>query len=144
MNLSRRAMVVAGTVTLVLVGLAALGAYALAQADGAGPPWRDGPAWHAGDRGWGGWRHGGPPDPEGVRQARADLAAELAAELNTSADEVEAAFRAVVASRLQEAVEEEEIDQATADDALAAYDEGDIRALVRAVKRDWKETSEGS
>jgi hypothetical protein len=135
MSLSRRAIVVTGTVTVVLVGLLALGAYALADGDGA--PWRDGAAWHTGDRGWGGWRHGGLPDPEQVRQTRADLASELGAVLDSSADDGEAAFRAVFAGRLQESVETGEMAQASADEALAAYDEGDVRALVRVVKGDW-------
>ena len=144
MNLSKRAIVVTGTVTLVLAGLLALGAYALAQGDGDGPPWRDGPAWHAGERGWGGWRHGGPPDPEQVRETRAELASQLAAELDASADDVEAAFRAVVAGRLQDAVEAGEIDQAAADEALAAYDEGDLPVLFRVIKHDRSETPDSS
>lgn len=144
MKLSRTAVVATGAIALVLVGLLGLGAYAYGQATGDGPPWRDGPAWHVGDRGWGGWRHGGPPDPERIRQVRADLAADLAAELDTSADDVEAAFRAVVAGRLQEAVEAGELDQAAADEALAAYDEGDVSALFRVVKRNWSETPDSS
>jgi hypothetical protein len=142
MNLSRTAVVVTGA--LLLVGLLGLGAYAFGQAVGDSPPWRDGPGWHVGDRGWGGWRHGGPPDPEQVREARTELAAELAAELDSSADDVEAAFRAVVAGRLQEAVEGGDLDQDAADEALAAYDEGDVRALFRVVKSHWRETTDSS
>lgn len=123
MNLTRALVVSVG---VVLIGVLGFGAYAFAQTDGFGPPWRGG-GWHDDGPGWGG-RHG-PPNPERVREFRADLAADLATQLDTSADDVEAAFRAVVAERLDEAVAGGRIEEGAVDDALAAYDEGDIRAL---------------
>lgn len=137
MNVRRTAVV---TVAVVLIALLGLGAYAFAQSDGVGPPWRDGAGWHDGDRGWGGW-HGQRADPERVRDIRADLAGDLATELGTSAEEVEAAFRAVVAQRLDEAVQAGRVDQATVDEALAAYDQGDIRALFGILKHDGDEAT---
>jgi hypothetical protein len=145
MNIGRTAIVVSSVLAVALVGALALGAYAFAQADGGGPPWFGGAGWHDGDRGPGRWS-GGPfgADPEHVRAARADLAADLAPELDTSAERVEAAFRAVAAQRLQEAAEAGQIDEASVDEALAAYDEGDVRALFRILKPDRDRTTESS
>jgi hypothetical protein len=114
----------------VLVGVVGFGAYAFAQSRSDVRPWRGEAAlWHRGGPGWGG------PDPGQVQQLRTDLAAELAAHLDTTGEDVEAAFRAVVADRLEEAVAAGDIDQARADEALAAYDEGDARGLFRLFKR---------
>lgn len=55
---------------------------------------------------------------------RGDLATDLAAQLDVPAEDVEAAFRAVVAQRLDEAVESGDLDRERADELLAAYDEG--------------------
>lgn len=55
---------------------------------------------------------------------RGDLATDLAAQLDVPAEDVEAAFRAVVAERLDEAVESGDLDRERADELLAAYDEG--------------------
>jgi hypothetical protein len=127
MNVTRALVVTVGVLVIAVLGF---GAYAVAQTDGFGPAWRGG-GWHDGGPGWGG-RHG-PPEPEQVRAFRADLAADLANQLDTSADDVEAAFRGVVAERLDEAVAEGRIDEADVDEALAAYDDGDIRTLFRTV-----------
>ncbi|MDP8970166.1 MAG: hypothetical protein M3N52_06680 [Actinomycetota bacterium] len=122
----RTALVITGVV--VLIGLLTLGGIALAQADG---PWdREGP-----HRGWGPGHVFGP-DPERVREARTDLAEDLGAELGESPERVEAAFRAVVAQRLDEAVASGSIDREQADAALAAYDEGRLRGLFHVFKRD--------
>lgn len=122
----RTALVTAGVI--VLIGLLTLGGVALAQADG---PWRrDGS-----HQGWGPG-HGFGPDPQRVREARTDLAEDLGAQLGQSPERVEAAFRAVVAQRLDEAVASGSIDRAQADGALAAYDEGRLRGLFHVFKRD--------
>lgn len=122
---------VISVVAVVLVGLLAVGAYAFAQSDRDGSPLGGHSPW---EQGWGGWHHRGP-DPERVQQLRADLAADLAAELDTSAEAVEAAFRGVVAQRLQEAVEAGDIEQDRADEALAAYDDGRVGPLFHLFKR---------
>jgi hypothetical protein len=92
--------------------------------------WRDGGGRHGGWEGHGG--HGGPPDPEQVRAFRADLAAQLGSELGVSAEQVEAAFRTLVDRHLDEAVSAGRLDQAEADEALAAWDEGDLHRLFEA------------
>lgn len=138
MKISRTVVI---AVAAVLIGLVGLGAYAFARSDGVGPPWRDGPGWHDGDRGWVGW-HGRSADPDRVRQIRAELAADLGAQLNTPAEDVEAAFRAVVAQRLEDAVADGRIDQAAVDEALAAYDAGDIGAVFGIVTRGTEEATE--
>jgi hypothetical protein len=141
MRMSRT--VIVSLVALGLVGLLAFGAWAVTNDDdgfGRGGPWQHEGGW--GDRGgWGG--HWGP-DPEQVRETRADLAADLAAQLDTSAEEVEAAFRGVAEQRLQEAVADGRIDQAEADEALAAYDDGDVAQIFRIVKGGRTPTAEGS
>lgn len=130
--------VIVSLIALGLVGLLAFGAWAVTNDDADGPgyggPWRNGAGWgHSDGRGgWGGGHWG--PDPEQVRESRADLAADLAAQLDTSAEEVETAFRGVAEQRLQEAVADGRIDQAEADEALTAYDEGDIGQIFRIVK----------
>jgi hypothetical protein len=139
MRVSSRTVIVS-VIALGLVGLLALGAWAVTNDnDGFGPPgpWRDGAGWggHWGGQGhWGGGDWG--PDPAQVRDARADLAADLAAQLDTSAEQVETAFRGVAEQRLQEAVADGRIDQSEADEALAAYDDGDIAQIFRIVKGD--------
>lgn len=128
MRMSRTVLV--SVIALGLVGLLALGAWAVSDDDGRfgyDGPWRHGAGWD----GWGG--HWGP-EPEQVREAREDLAADMATQLDTSAEEVEAAFRGVVEQRLGEAVADGRIDQAQADDALAAYDDGDVGQIFRIVK----------
>lgn len=146
MRMSRT--VIVSLVALGLVGLLAFGAWAVTNDDdgfGDGGPWRNGASWGGwdGHRGghWGG--HWGP-DPEQVRETRADLAADLAAQLDTSAEEVEAAFRGVAEQRLQEAVADGRIEQAEADEALAAYDEGDVAQIFRIVKGGRTPTAESS
>ena len=136
MNIRRTVVV---TVGVVLIGLLGLGAYAFAQSDGFGPPWRNGGGWHGGDRG--AW-HGAHADPERVQQLRADVAGDLADELGTSPDDVEAAFRAVLAQRLAEAADAGRIDPDAVDEALAAYDEGDIGALVHVFKHSGEEETQ--
>lgn len=128
-----RRTVLISVLVVAIIGLLGVGAFALVRDDGAGPPWARG--WHDGgwgDRGWGGrgW-HGGGPDPDRVLALRAELAADLGAELDASADDVEAAFRAVAEQRLREAAADGRIDEAAVDEALAAYDEGDVKALLR-------------
>ncbi len=93
--------------------------------------------WDGPHRGWGpghssGHRFG--PSPERVREHRAALAEDLGAELDESPERVEAAFRAVVVKRLDEAVAAGSIDRAQADDALAAYDEGNVKGLFRVMR----------
>lgn len=146
MNFTRRTVV-----TLVVVlGLLGVGAFAFAQtgrgpiawAMSGGPPWADGDGWrgwggHGGPRGWGGpggWHRGGA-EPEEMREIRAELAADLAAELDTTAEEVESAFRNLVAARLDEAVEAGRLDREDADAALEAYQDGDMSVLFRLLKR---------
>jgi hypothetical protein len=138
--MTRTAVVTA--IALALVGLLAFGAWAATNDDDDGrrfgPPWRGG-------HGWGGWHDGGwGPDPDDVRQARADLAADLGSELGTSAEEVEGALRGVAEQRLNEAVAEGRVDQADVDDILAAYDEGDLRQIVRIFKSGHAQASESS
>lgn len=129
--------VVVGAVALALVGLLAFGAWAVSDDDGFGPPWRGG--------GWHGWHDGRwGPDPERVRQARGELAADLAAELGTSAEEVESAFRGVAEQRLDEAVADGRVDEADVDDILAAYDDGDLHGIFRIVKGADAPATEGS
>jgi hypothetical protein len=138
MRMTRTAVV--GVVALALVGLLAFGAWAVTNDDGDrgfGPPWRG--------HGWSGWHDGGwGPDPDMVTQARADLAADLAAELDTSPEAVETAFRGVAEQRLSEAVAAGRIDQTQADEALAAYDEGDLGQIFRIVKGGRTPTTESS
>lgn len=147
MNVSRTVVV---TVVVLLIALLGFGAYAFAQSDNNdGPPWRDDTPWQDGRR-WGPWHegrrwgpwHGPAADPERFRELRSELAADLGTELDISGEEVEAAFRGVVAQRLEEAAEAGRIDQDAVDEALAAYDEGDIRALFQAFKRDLEATTE--
>lgn len=59
-----------------------------------------------------------------VRERRRELAEDLAAELGVAADEVEAAFRAVLEDRLAERVAEGDLTQEQADEILEAHDEG--------------------
>lgn len=137
MRMSRTAVV--SVVALALVGLLAFGAYAVSDNDGDrgfGPPWRGG-------HGWGGWHDGGwGPDPDQVTETRAELAADLASELGTSAEEVEGAFRGVAETRLREAADQGRIDEADIDEILAAYDQGDLREIFRIVKSDSAQTTE--
>lgn len=127
-----RRTVLVSVAVVALVGLLAVGAFALVRDGRGGPPWAGG--WH--DGGWGrGW-HSAGPDPERVRELRSDLATDLAGELDTSAAEVEGAFRAVAEQRLREAVDAGRIDEAAVADALAAYDEGNVKALLRTL---WSE-----
>ncbi len=135
---------------LVVVGLLGIGAFAFAQtgrgpiawALSGGPPWADGDDW-GGWRGHGPWGGRGPwggppwhrgPDPEELREVRSELAEDLAAELDTSAERVESAFRNVVSKRLHEAVEAGLIDREDANEALQAYEDGDMRVLFRVLK----------
>jgi hypothetical protein len=137
MRMTRTAVV--GVLALALVGLLAFGAWAVTNDDDRGGfgPWRG--------HGWNGWHDGGwGPDPDMVTQARADLAADLATQLDTSPEAVEAAFRGVAEQRLSEAVADGRIDQAQADEALAAYDEGDLGQIFRIVKGDRTPTTESS
>jgi Spy/CpxP family protein refolding chaperone len=135
--------VIVSVIALGIVGLLAFGAWAVTNDDdgfGRGGPWRHEGGW-GGHGGWGGnWG----PDPEQVREARADLAADMAAQLDISAEQVEAAFRGVAEQRLGEAVADGRIDQAEADEALAAYDEGDIGQIFRIVKGGSTPTAENS
>jgi hypothetical protein len=139
--MSTRRTVVVAVLALGLVGLLALGAYAVSERDdgrfGFGGPWHH-------DGGWDGWRGHWGPDPENVREARADLAADLATELDMSAEQVEGAFRRVAEQRLQDAVAEGRIDQADVDEALAAYDDGDVAQIFRIVKGGRTPTTESS
>ena len=129
----RRTVGIVGATALVVV--VAFATYAFAQSNGDGRGLPGGAPWHRGE--WHDWhRDGWQPTPDRVQQVRTDLAADLATELGTSADQVEAALRGVVQQRLQEAIDAEEMDQAAADEALAAYDEGDIRAFVQVLKHD--------
>lgn len=129
MRISRTMGTVVTVVAVALVGLLAFGAFAFAQSDPGPTGW--GP-----ERRWGGWHDGQRGgDPDRFRQVRADLAADLAVELETSPEAVEAAFRAVVVQRLQEAVDTGAVGQGQADDALAAYDDGEVRALFRLLRR---------
>jgi hypothetical protein len=57
-------------------------------------------------------------------KAREELFADLATELGTSAERVEAAFRAVLAKRLEEAVKAGRIKDAQKEKILAAFDKG--------------------
>jgi hypothetical protein len=139
MRISRT--VIASALAIALIGLLAVGALALTDdgpGGGRGGLWNGGPGWH-----WGGWRDGGwGPDPERVLRVRGDLAADLAAQLNTSTEEVETAFRGVAEQRLQEAVDAGRIDQAAKDEALAAYDAGEIGPLLHIVKGGNQATTE--
>jgi hypothetical protein len=131
--------VVVSVIAVALVGLLAFGAWAVTNNDdrGFGPPWRG--------HGWSGWHDGGwGPDPDHVREARGELAADLATELGTSAEEVEAAFHGVAEQRLNEAVAAGRLTQAEADEALAAFDEGDVGQIFRIVKDGRTPTSESS
>jgi len=137
--------VVVSAVALALVGLLAFGAWAVSddRDRGYGPPWRGdgGPGWHGGA----GWHGGGwGPDPDQVRQARSELAADLAGELNVSTEEVEGAFRGVAEQRLNEAVADGRVDSADVDEILAAYDEGDLRQVFRIFKGEGAPTAESS
>ena len=115
-------MAIVAAVIVGLVGLFAVAALAQDEPEeGWGPPWRHGP-WHGQ---WG-------PEPEHVLERRGELAADLGEQLDRSPQEVEAAFRAVVEQRLGEAVADGRIDQAQADEALAAYDRGELGALFEA------------
>ena len=131
MRMTRTAMV--GAVALALIGVLAVGAYALTNDDdggggyGFGGPWRH-------EAGWGGWREHRGPDPERVRAVRAELAADLAGELDATPEEVEAAFRGVAEQRVDEAVADGRVDAAAVDDVLAAYDRGDLGEIFRIVK----------
>ncbi len=130
--MKRRTMIVIGGI-LVLVGILVVAGLALAQTEGP-PPWagahRD---WRDGHRGPG---HHLRLSPERVREERSELARDLGAELSQPPERVEAAFRAVVAQRLDEAVAAGRIHRADADAALAAYDEGNLRGLFRVFKED--------
>jgi hypothetical protein len=79
-----------------------------------------------------------------VREARGELAADLATELGTSAEEVEGAFRGVAEQRLNEAVADGRVEQADVEEILAAYDEGDLREIFRIFKGDRAPTPESS
>lgn len=130
----RTVLIITGIV--VLVGILVLGGLAVAQT--AEPSHWGGP-----HRGWGPghggpWHRSGPP-PERVREHRAELAEDLAAELGQSPEAVEAAFRAVVVQRLDEAVAAGSIDRGEADAALASYDEGNLRGLFRIFKTSGEE-----
>jgi len=137
MRMTRTAVV--SVIALALVGLLAFGAWAVTNDDG-------GRAFGPGrEHGWGGWHDGGwGPDPDQVRQARADLAADLATQLDTSPERVEAGFRGVAEQRLSEAVADGRIEQAEADEALAAYDEGDLGQIFRIFKGGRTPTTESS
>ncbi len=118
---------------VALVGLLVVGGLAVAQTAGF-------PRWAGPHRAWGNG-HWGPghrfgPSPQRVREERAEVARDLAAQLDQPPDRVEAAFRAVVVQRVDEAVASGRMDRATADEALAAYDEGNLRGLVRVFKED--------
>ncbi|MGH8929723.1 MAG: hypothetical protein ACRDZO_03555 [Egibacteraceae bacterium] len=122
MNRGMKATAIVSAVIIAMVGLLALGAFA-----------QDRP-----DEGWGparGGRHWGP-DPEQLLERRAELAADLGEQLDRTPAEVEAAFRAVVGQRLDEAVSTERITREEADEALAAYDDGELFGLIRAFKHD--------
>lgn len=128
----RRRTVLIVTGIVVLVGILVLGGLAVAQTV-------EPSHWGGAHRGWGpghwaGHRFGA--SPERVREHRAELAEDLGAELDQSPERVEAAFRAVVVKRLDEAVAAGSIDRAQADDALAAYDEGNLRGLFRTFKEE--------
>jgi Spy/CpxP family protein refolding chaperone len=137
MRMTRTAVV--SIIALALVGLLAFGAWAVTNDnDGFGPGWRGG-------HGWGGWHDGGwGPDPDQVREARGELAADLASELGTSTEEVETAFRGVAETRLREAADQGRIDEADIAGILAAYDEGDVRAMFRIFKSGDAPTTESS
>lgn len=139
-HMSTAARWTVGIVVVLLVG--ALGATAFASVRSEGPTFglggRGFGGWHErggwdGDGPGPGWRFG--PDPERVIEARSELAEELAAELQTSADEVEEAFRAVAASRVAEAVDAGDLSEEDAADVLSAYDDGDVGALFRILKQ---------
>ncbi|MFN2557971.1 MAG: hypothetical protein ABR592_14100 [Nitriliruptorales bacterium] len=127
----RTILVIAGVI--VLVAVLALGGFALAQT-AERSPW-DGPhpAWGDGHRGPG---HRFHPSPQRVREERGELARDLGAELDQPPERVEAAFRQVVAQRLDEAVAAGTIDRAEADEALVAYDEGNLRGVFHVFKKD--------
>ncbi len=128
----RRTVLVIGGI-IVLVGILVVGGLAVAQTDGP-PPWAGAHReWRDGDGGPG---HRFRPSPERVREERSELARDLGVELGQPPERVEAAFRAVVARRLDEAVAAGRIDRAGADAALAAYDEGNLRGLIRAFKEE--------
>ncbi len=119
----------------VLVGLLVVGGLAVAQT--AEPSRWAGPHRAWGDGHWGpGPGHRFGPSPERVREERAEVARDLAAQLDQPPERVEAAFRAVVVQRLDEAVAAGRIDRAMADEALAAYDEGNLRGLFRVFKEE--------
>lgn len=130
MSTRRTVWTVTAIIAVVLAAIVGFGAFALARTDGGRGPWQH--------RGWGHPQHQTwGPSPEQVRQIRTHVAAELGAELDQPSEKVEAAFRAVVARRLQEEVAAGELDQAESEQALAAYDEGDLRELFHLIKRDW-------
>lgn len=134
----RRRTVLIVTGIVVLVGVLVLGGLAVAQTD---EPSR----WGGPHRGWGpghGAGHRFGPAPERVREHRAALAEDLATELDQSPERVAAAFRAVVVKRLDEAVAAGSIDRAQADEALAGYDEGNLRELFRVFKEERDERQE--
>ncbi|HEY8340491.1 MAG TPA: hypothetical protein VIK95_11505 [Egibacteraceae bacterium] len=141
-----RRTVLISVLVVVVIGLLGAGAYALVRGDDDGPPWQRG--WHGGGwdgPGWGrgGW-HGRGPDPDRVVELRAELAADLGEQLDVPAEDVEAAFRAVAEQRLREAAADGRIDGDDVDDALAAYDEGDVGALMRVVWRAREEAPDRS
>lgn len=134
----RRRTVLIVTGIVVLIGILVLGGLAVAQT--AGPSHWGGP-----HRGWGpghGAGHRFGPSPERVREHRAALAEDLAAELEQSPERVEAAFRAVVVKRLDEAVAAGSVNRARADEALAAYDEGNLGGLFRVFNEERDERQE--
>ena len=69
--------------------------------------------------------------PDERLEARAEWNADLAAELGISAAELEDAFAAVLADRLEEAVEAGKITQQEADEMTAAYEAGALFDLHR-------------
>lgn len=140
MRLTRPLLIAA--IALGLTGLLAFGAFARTSdpTEGIRAPWSDGdrgPWARGGSDGWGPghWGSGGP-DAERVREVRGELAADLAAELDLPADDVEAGFRGVIAQRLDEAVDDGQIDRERADAALEAYDDGDLLLAFHAFMGD--------
>lgn len=115
---------IVSAVLVGVLGLLAVGAFAQGgRNDGWGRPWTRGA------------RHGHwGPSPEQVIEHRAELAADLGRQLDKAPAEVEAAFRAVVKQHLDEAVAAQRITQQEADQALAAYDDGELHGLFRVFK----------